>query len=216
MKNGITRRDCLRIMGISGLGIGTGSVIGKQLSPQDIGQSGFQSSVITTNEIQENRSNAVLIDGKVIQPQRQLPVLTETDVLVVGGGSAGIVAAIAARRAGAKVTIVERYGHFGGLWTGGLVLTILGHIAQGPKQVCQGIGEEIMRRLDKMDGAIINRSPGSNPIVDAEAVIKGETVVVQSASVPEPRAVRFGFSDMAEPNLFNKDGLPASPFRTDD
>lgn len=170
MKNGITRRDCLRIMGISGLGIGTGSVIGKQLSPRDIGESGFQSSVITSNKVQANRSNAVLKDGKVIQPQRQLPVLTETDVLVVGGGSAGIVAAIAARRAGAKVTIVERYGHFGGLWTGGLVLTILGHIAAGPKQVCQGIGEEMMRRLDKMDGAIINRSPGSNPIVDAEAV----------------------------------------------
>ena len=170
MKNGITRRDCLRIMGVSGLGIGTGSVIGKQLSPRDIGESGFQSSVITSNKIQENRSNAVLINGKVIQPQRQLPVLTETDVLVVGGGSAGIVAAIAARRAGAKVTVVERYGHFGGLWTGGLVLTILGHIAAGPKQVCQGIGEEMMRRLDKMEGAIINRSPGSNPIVDAEAV----------------------------------------------
>ena len=170
MNNGITRRDCLRIMGMSGFGIGTGSVIGKQLSPRDIGESGFQSSVITTNKVQENRSNAVLIDGKVIQPQRQLPVLTETDVLVVGGGSAGIVAAIAARRAGAKVTIVERYGHFGGLWTGGLVLTILGHIALGPKQVCQGIGEEMMRRLDKMDGAIIHRSPGSNPIVDAEAV----------------------------------------------
>lgn len=183
MKNRITRRDCLRIMGMSGLGIGTGSVIGKQLLPQDIGESGFQSSVITTNKVQENRSNAVLIDGKVIQPQRRLPVLTETDVLVVGGGSAGIVAAIAARRAGAKVTIVERYGHFGGLWTGGLVLTILGHIAQGPKQVCQGIGEEMMRRLEKMDGAIINRSPGSNPIVDAEAVKYLMVEMIEEAKV---------------------------------
>ena len=183
MKNRITRRDCLRIMGMSGLGIGTGSVIGKQLLPQDIGESGFQSSVITTNKVQENRSNAVLIDGKVIQPQRRLPVLTETDVLVVGGGSAGIVAAIAARRAGAKVTIVERYGHFGGLWTGGLVLTILGHIAQGPKQVCQGIGEEMMRRLEKMDGTIINRSPGSNPIVDAEAVKYLMVEMIEEAKV---------------------------------
>jgi hypothetical protein len=65
---------------------------------------------------------------------------------------------------------VERYGHFGGLWTGGLVLVILGHIIEGGKQVCQGIGEEMMRRLDKLDGAIINRRPGSNPTVDAEAV----------------------------------------------
>jgi succinate dehydrogenase/fumarate reductase flavoprotein subunit len=99
-----------------------------------------------------------------------VPVLDETDVLVVGGGSAGVVAALAARRAGARVTLVERYGHFGGLWTGGLVLLITGHIIKGGKQVCQGIGEEIMRRLEKLDGAIINRAPGSKPTVDAEAV----------------------------------------------
>jgi ribulose 1,5-bisphosphate synthetase/thiazole synthase len=170
-------------MGMSGFGISV--VLGGDKKPpvQDIGASGFQSSVITANKIQENRSNAVLKEGKVIQPQRQLPVLAETDVLVVGGGSAGIVAAIAARRAGAKVTIVERYGHFGGLWTGGLVLTILGHIAQGPKQVCQGIGEEMMRRLDKMNGAIINRKPGSNPIVDAEAVKYLMVEMIEEAEV---------------------------------
>jgi ribulose 1,5-bisphosphate synthetase/thiazole synthase len=170
-------------MGMSGFGIGAVLGSDKKPSVQDIGASGFQSSVITANKIQENRSNAVLKDGKVIQPQRQLPVLTETDVLVVGGGSAGIVAAIAARRAGVKVTIVERYGHFGGLWTGGLVLTILGHIAQGPKQVCQGIGEEMMRCLDKMDGAIINRKPGSNPIVDAEAVKYLMVEMIEEAKV---------------------------------
>ena len=183
MKDQMTRRDCLRIMGMSGFGIGSGLVINRQLLAQDIGESGFESSVIAANKVQENRSNAVLIDGKVIQPQRQLPVLTETDVLVVGGGSAGIVAAIAASRAGAKVTIVERYGHFGGLWTGGLVLTILGHIAQGPKQVCQGIGEEMMRRLDKMDCAIINRKPGCNPIVDSEAVKYLMVEMIEEANV---------------------------------
>jgi ribulose 1,5-bisphosphate synthetase/thiazole synthase len=183
MKDLMTRRDCLRIMGMSGFGIGAGLVIDKQLLAKDIGESGFQSSVIATNKVQDNRSNAVLIDGKVIQPRRQLPVLTETDVLVVGGGPAGITAAIAARRAGAKVTIVERYGHFGGLWTGGLVLLILGHIAKGPKQVCQGIGEEMMKRLDKMDGAIIDRSPGSNPTVDAEAVKYLMVEMIEEADV---------------------------------
>ena len=88
----------------------------------------------------------------MIQPQRELPVLHQTDVLVVGGGPAGVAAAIAAKRAGAEVTLVERYGHFGGLWTGGLVLVVIGHIVKGGKQVCQGIGEEMMRRLDKLDG----------------------------------------------------------------
>nr|MBC8217250.1 FAD-dependent oxidoreductase [Planctomycetota bacterium] len=183
MKNQITRRDYLRIMGISGLGIGAGSIIGDQLLAQDIGESGFQSSVIAANKVQDSRYNAVLIEGEVIQPRRKLPVLTETDVLVVGGGPAGIVAAIAARRAGARVTIVERYGHFGGLWTGGLVLLILGHIAKGPKQVCQGIGEEMMRRLEKMDGAIINRGPGSNPTVDAEAVKYLMVEMIEEADV---------------------------------
>jgi ribulose 1,5-bisphosphate synthetase/thiazole synthase len=183
MKNRITRRDCLRIMGMSGLGIGAGSVSAGQRLASDIGESSFQSSVIASNKVQGNQSNAVLVDGKVIQPQRQLPVLTETDVLVVGGGPAGIAAAIAARRAGAKVTIVERYGHFGGLWTGGLVLLILGHIAKGPKQVCQGIGEEMMRRLDKMDGAIVERRPDTNPTVDAEAVKYLMVEMIEEAQV---------------------------------
>jgi len=51
--------------------------------------------------------------------------------------------------------------------------------------------------------------------VPAEAVIDGSTVVVSSPQVAKPVAVRFGWEDTAEPNLFNKAGLPASPFRTD-
>jgi sialate O-acetylesterase len=54
--------------------------------------------------------------------------------------------------------------------------------------------------------------------VPAKAVIKGDTVVVSSEMVPEPTAVRYGWVNFAKPtlNLFNKEGLPASPFRTDD
>lgn len=55
--------------------------------------------------------------------------------------------------------------------------------------------------------------------VPAKAVIDGETVVVSSDEVAKPVAVRYGWSEWAEPeqyNLFNKAGLPASPFRTDD
>lgn len=52
--------------------------------------------------------------------------------------------------------------------------------------------------------------------VPATAQIDGPTVVVSSPQVPEPVAVRFGWRDDAEPNLFNAAGLPASPFRTDD
>lgn len=51
--------------------------------------------------------------------------------------------------------------------------------------------------------------------VPATATIDGETVVVENASVSSPVAVRFGWNQIAEPNLANKSGLPASPFRTD-
>lgn len=50
---------------------------------------------------------------------------------------------------------------------------------------------------------------------EATATIDGDTLVVQSDAVAKPVAVRFAWSDTAEPNFFNKAGLPASPFRTD-
>ncbi len=49
----------------------------------------------------------------------------------------------------------------------------------------------------------------------AEARIVGDNVVVTSAEVKDPVAVRYGWADVPEGNLFNRDGLPASPFRTD-
>lgn len=49
----------------------------------------------------------------------------------------------------------------------------------------------------------------------ANAVIEGGTVVVSSPKVPKPVAVRYGWADYPVVNLWNKDGLPASPFRTD-
>ena len=49
----------------------------------------------------------------------------------------------------------------------------------------------------------------------AKASIVGNTVVVKSKKVRDPTAVRFAFTDTAEPNLYNSEGLPASAFRTD-
>ena len=171
MDQSMHRRAWMRLVGGSGAAAGLAGLGLRQAGAQNPGESsGFQSSIIAKSKVDSEGDNAILVDGQVIQPQRSLPILHKTDVLVVGGGPAGVAAAVAARRAGADVTIVERYGHFGGLWTGGLVLLIIGHIIKGGKQVCQGIGEEMMRRLDKMDGAIINRRPGVNPTVDAEAV----------------------------------------------
>ena len=50
----------------------------------------------------------------------------------------------------------------------------------------------------------------------ADAKIEGKTIVVSSSKVTEPVAVRFAWKAVPEPNLFNNENLPASPFRTDD
>ena len=50
----------------------------------------------------------------------------------------------------------------------------------------------------------------------AEAKIEGQTVVVTSPKVAKPVAVRYAWADNPDCNLYNKEGLPASPFRTDD
>lgn len=113
---------------------------------------------------------ARVVGGKVIQPQREVPLLHETDILVVGGGPAGVAAAVAARRTtGAKVTLVERYGHLGGQWTGGLVLIVVGMIGKSGTQMTRGLGEEMMSRLSKVHKGIVNY-PGPMPTVDAEAL----------------------------------------------
>ena len=49
----------------------------------------------------------------------------------------------------------------------------------------------------------------------AKAEIKGDTVIVSNENVALPTAVRFGWENVPEGNLYNREGLPASPFRTD-
>jgi hypothetical protein len=117
-----------------------------------------------------SRAPATIVDGKVIQPRRELAILRKTGVLVVGGGPAGTAAALAARRLGVEVTLVERYGYLGGLATGGLVLAIFPLYGLNKKPVIKGIGEEFMKRLDTLRFGIIERNKAPvYPTIDAEA-----------------------------------------------
>ena len=116
------------------------------------------------------RTPATILDGKVIQPRRELSILRKTGVLVVGGGPAGTAAALSAKRLGVDVTLVERYGYLGGLATGGLVLAIFPLYDRANRQVILGIGEEMMKRLDALKFGIIDRRKAPvYPTVDAEA-----------------------------------------------
>ncbi len=57
----------------------------------------------------------------VAEPARKTPVVAEVDVVVVGGGPAGVGAALGAASEGAKTLLVERHGMLGGMWTAGLL-----------------------------------------------------------------------------------------------
>ena len=92
--------------------------------------------------------------SSIKEPARETPVFRETDVLVVGGGPAGIGAAIAAARAGARTALLERYGHLGGLATGGMVICIMPMSDGGPELQITGICQEIVQRLDAEGGAV--------------------------------------------------------------
>ena len=52
--------------------------------------------------------------------------------------------------------------------------------------------------------------------MEAQAQIKGDSVIVSSPEVLKPVAVRYGWANSPRCNLYNKEGLPASPFRSDD
>jgi hypothetical protein len=82
------------------------------------------------------------------EPARDLPVIGRPDVLVVGAGSAGIAAAIAAGRRGADVWLVERYGFVGGLATFGLINLLLTLDDGAGTQVVGGLCQEFVDQLD--------------------------------------------------------------------
>lgn len=89
------------------------------------------------------------------EPSRRVPVLDEVDVLVVGGGPAGVSAAVSAARLGARTMLVEQHGGFGGMWTSGLVITLAGFnswLRPYPRCVA-GVAGEWVERAAELGGA---------------------------------------------------------------
>jgi hypothetical protein len=91
----------------------------------------------------------------IAEPARNTPVYGEFDVVVIGGGPAGITTAAAAARAGRTTLLVERYGFLGGAGTMGGLSTFCGLHAKihgEHRQVIHGLADEMLERLVKLEG----------------------------------------------------------------
>ena len=102
------------------------------------------------------------MDNTIRIPEGRARVVDRSDVVVVGGGPAGIAAAVSAARNGASVTLLERYPYVGGLAAGGMVL-VLDDMTNGLEITVQGICTEMIERMRKLD------PPAADPRVIAPA-----------------------------------------------
>jgi hypothetical protein len=88
------------------------------------------------------------------EPGRDVPIAAEADIIVVGGGPAGLSAAVAAARQGADTLLVERYPYLGGLASGGMVL-VLDDMHNGTEISVRGIAIEIIERMQRHGLAVV-------------------------------------------------------------
>ena len=119
--------------------------------------------------------------SRITEPARELEVTHRTDVLVVGSGPSGLAAALAASRAGAEVTLLERFGCFGGNLT---VVGVEGLAWYRHEQTVEadGIGREFEETAKEM-GAAVPESQSLSHEIDAEAFKVVADQLVEKAGV---------------------------------
>jgi flavin-dependent dehydrogenase len=89
------------------------------------------------------------------EPSRQTPVFGAFDVVVLGGGPAGITAAAAAARAGRSTLLIERYGFLGGMGTAAGVTNFCGlhaNVHGEIRQVVHGLADDLLDRMRALNG----------------------------------------------------------------
>jgi hypothetical protein len=89
------------------------------------------------------------------EPARQTPVWGEFEVVVLGGGPAGMAAAVAAAQAGRSTLLIERYGFLGGMGTAAGVTNFCGlhaNVHGDIRQVVHGVAAELLARIDRLGG----------------------------------------------------------------
>src|SRR3981189_2749284 len=98
----------------------------------------------------------------VSEPGGRVPVAATSDLVVVGGGPAGIAAALAGARNGLSVTMLERYPYLGGLASGGMVL-VLDDMCNGPEISVRGLCSEMIERMERFGFAVTPPHRGRRP-----------------------------------------------------
>lgn len=91
----------------------------------------------------------------LMEPSQTLPIFGDYDVVVVGGGPAGLAASVSASKHGKKVLLVERYGFLGGMGTAGGVTNFAGLYGRKSGEIVQlvhGVVDDLLARLDLLGG----------------------------------------------------------------
>ena len=89
------------------------------------------------------------------EPARRVPIYGEYDVVVLGGGPAGIAAAAAAGASGRRTLLIERYGFLGGMGTAAGVTNFCGlhaNVHGDIRQVVHGVADDLLRRIERLGG----------------------------------------------------------------
>ncbi len=152
----VSRRDVLRAAGATGVGAllhASGVTHGEaanaaETSPQAASAPQSEKTAVLTATLREEA--------------RDIPVVEECDVCVIGGGCTGVFAAVAAARLGARVCLVENLGYLGGVAAASLV-NIWHSIydTAGKRQIIAGLTTELIDRLTPR-GAVITHEPSAS------------------------------------------------------
>ncbi|GAB3811439.1 FAD-dependent oxidoreductase [Tessaracoccus terricola] len=115
----------------------------------------------------------------VSEPARRVEVAGSFDVVVAGGGPAGVIAAVAAARGGARTLLIERYGFVGGMATSALVTPISEFRVAGQQHI-GGIPLELMQRAAELGGAELDRDSGNWPVNDEILKLAAQRMLLEA------------------------------------
>ena len=139
----------------AGAVLGSSSLMlaGREVLAQSVSSPASQFPNFVKGEV--NRTSGILAGQRFEESQRDIPIAGRSQVLVCGGGPAGIAAALAAARVGAQTRLIEVAGCLGGVWTAGLLTKIL------DAETKTGIMREILAAMAERGGTVAKNTSGT-------------------------------------------------------